>query len=138
MNKFVDYLINLVLVAAIGLILLFVLGLLGFFIKAHAAGSEHQWWECQHNGTILCCSIADGHAISPIDWRTVGDHYEVQIESRWWPVPNDKIINPADQCGVEPNEETRALPKVWYSYQRALTGEISNIWFYCAMRGVEE
>src|SRR5271165_6919389 len=103
-----------------------VTALTAFTQCVRAAPTEHQWWECQRNGSLSCCSVADGHTISPIDWQTVGDHYEVRIESRWWPVPNNKLINSANQCGPEPNEETRSLPKVWYAVSRALSGQIDN------------
>jgi|SRR6185312_2482535 hypothetical protein len=36
-----------------------------------------------------CCSIADCRAAES---RIVGDHYEVQIEGKWLPVPPDLIL----------------------------------------------
>jgi hypothetical protein len=47
----------------------------------------------QPGSGISCCSIAD---CRPVDYRTVGDHYEAYIEGEWRPVPPDKVLTRAD------------------------------------------
>jgi hypothetical protein len=47
----------------------------------------------QPGSGISCCSIAD---CRPVDYRTVGDHYEAFIEGEWRPVPPEKVLTRAD------------------------------------------
>src|SRR5271165_6605648 len=47
----------------------------------------------QPGSGISCCSIAD---CRPVDYRVVGDHYEVFIQGQWLPVPPDKVLTRAD------------------------------------------
>ncbi len=47
----------------------------------------------QPGSGISCCSIAD---CRPVDYRTVGDHYEAFIEGEWRAVPPEKVLTRAD------------------------------------------
>jgi hypothetical protein len=47
----------------------------------------------QPGSGISCCSIAD---CRPVDYRTVGDHYEAFIDGEWRAVPPEKVITRAD------------------------------------------
>jgi hypothetical protein len=57
--------------------------------------AQAPWFNSLHQpgSGISCCSIAD---CRPVDYRTVGDHYEAYIEGEWRPVPPDKVITRAD------------------------------------------
>lgn len=41
------------------------------------------------DGGGSCCSLAD---CRPRPYKTVGDHYEVDIDDQWMPVPPEKIL----------------------------------------------
>lgn len=102
-------------------------------------GPEHKWWECQQQPApshASCCSLADGHNVEPKDWRASADnsHFQVRIEGVWYDIPNDKLISGSVLCGVEPREETRDMPKVWYVRYNDMSGE-SRFEFLCAMPG---
>jgi len=43
----------------------------------------------QPGSGVSCCSIAD---CRQVDYRVAGGHYEAMIESRWMPVPDDKVL----------------------------------------------
>ena len=47
----------------------------------------------QPGSGVSCCSIAD---CRPVDYRTVGNHYEAYIEGEWLPVPPDKVLTRTD------------------------------------------
>ncbi len=47
----------------------------------------------QPGSGISCCSIAD---CRPVDYRTVGDHYEAFIDGEWRKVPPDKVLTRVD------------------------------------------
>ncbi len=81
-----------------------VVGLIGGFVLAaplHAAPppdadpAQAPWFNSlrQPGSGISCCSIAD---CRPVDYRTVGDHYEAYIEGEWRAVPPDKVLTRAD------------------------------------------
>ena len=44
----------------------------------------------RNDGKGTCCNLVD---CRPTQSRMVGDHYEVQVDGEWTPVPNDKINN---------------------------------------------
>jgi hypothetical protein len=100
---------------------------------------EHAWWECQHAPSgMLCCSIADGHVLRDDQWRLGKsadgkDIYQVQIDGKWIDVPPGATIQPAEQCGPEPDPVKRMAAKVWYS--PALPGFLQPT-IYCFMAGV--
>jgi hypothetical protein len=40
-----------------------------------------------------CCSMAD---CRPVEYRSVGDHYEALVGRRWIPVPPEKVLHRSD------------------------------------------
>lgn len=67
------------------------------------------WFDQLKSGKGLCCSDADGTAISDADWETRDGHYRVRIPDNqgnpeWVDVPDEAII-------TEPNRAGRTM--VW-------------------------
>jgi hypothetical protein len=62
------------------------------------------WFDQLKSGKGLCCSDADGSAISDADWETAGGHYRVRIDGEWVAVPDEAVI-------TEPNRAGRTM--VW-------------------------
>ncbi len=60
----------------------------------------NNWFDHLASGKGLCCSFADGFAVSDVDW----DHYRVRLENNWIDVPDDALI-------TEPNRAGRTM--VW-------------------------
>ena len=52
----------------------------------------------------LCCSDADGTAVSDADWEVKDGHYRVFVEGEWRDVPDSAVI-------TEPNRAGRTM--VW-------------------------
>lgn len=75
-------------------------------LEGRYAGSELKPWfdNLKSGGGALCCSDADGSAISDADWETKGGHYRVRIDNEWHDVPDDAVI-------TEPNRVGRTM--VW-------------------------
>jgi hypothetical protein len=70
-----------------------------------ASRSElNEWFNKLASGRGLCCSFADGFAISDVDWESKGGHYRVRLENNWIDVPDDALI-------TEPNLVGRTM--VW-------------------------
>src|SRR6266568_830307 len=44
----------------------------------------------RNDGKGTCCNLMD---CRPTQSRMVGDHYEVKVDGKWTPVPNDRINN---------------------------------------------
>jgi hypothetical protein len=77
--------------------------------KAHDdgryAGSPLKpWFDTLKSGRGLCCSVADGIAISDPDWDSKDGHYRVRLDGEWIVVPEDAVI-------TEPNRAGRTM--VW-------------------------
>jgi hypothetical protein len=60
-------------------------------------GVDHEPWHTEfysrlnrNDGQGSCCNLNDCRATQS---RRVGDHYEVKVDGKWTPVPNDKINN---------------------------------------------
>jgi hypothetical protein len=70
------------------------------------AGSPLKGWfdGLKSSSGALCCSDADGFAISDPDWDSKDGHYRVRLNGDWMTVPDDAVIN-------EPNRAGRAM--VW-------------------------
>jgi hypothetical protein len=69
----------------------------------------HDWFERQRSVSgAWCCDISDGHILSGDAWRSAGSSYEVQIDGRWYSVPDDTLRDPAGG----PNPTHQAI--VWY------------------------
>lgn len=85
-----------------------------------------QWFDQLQSGKGLCCSDADGTALSDIDWETKDGRYRVRIEGEWWSVPDDAVI-------IEPNLAGRTM--VWPIYYRSM-GKLDRIEIRCFMPGL--
>lgn len=85
----------------------------------------HSWFESLQSGKGPCCSVADGMALSDVDWETKDGHYRVRIEGQWWSVPDEALIK-------EPNRAGRTM--VWPIYYRALN-ELLRVEIRCFMPG---
>ena len=83
------------------------------------------WFDQLKSGKGLCCSDADGSALSDTDWETKDGHYRVRIEGQWWNVPDEAVI-------TEPNRAGRTM--VWPVYYRAI-GAPLTIEIRCFMPG---
>ncbi len=64
----------------------------------------NSWFNKLQSGRGLCCSFADGFAVSDVDWESKGGHYRVRLENNWIDVPDDALI-------TEPNRAGRTM--VW-------------------------
>jgi hypothetical protein len=62
------------------------------------------WFDGLKSGKGLCCSDADGIAISDPDWESKEGHYRVRLDGQWIMVPDDAVI-------TEPNRAGRTM--VW-------------------------
>lgn len=62
------------------------------------------WFDTLKSSKGLCCSDADGFALSDPDWDSKDGHYRVRIDGEWVIVPEDAVI-------TEPNRAGRTM--VW-------------------------
>jgi hypothetical protein len=62
------------------------------------------WFDGLKSGKGLCCSDADGFAVSDPDWESKDGHYRVRVDNEWVDVPDDAVI-------TEPNRYGRTM--VW-------------------------
>jgi hypothetical protein len=62
------------------------------------------WFDSLKSGRGLCCSFADGSAVSDVDWESKDGHYRVRLENNWIDVPDEALI-------TEPNRAGRTM--VW-------------------------
>jgi hypothetical protein len=70
----------------------------------YAGSPLKSWFDALKSGKGLCCSDADGFALSDPDWESKDGHYRVRIEGQWIVVPDDAVI-------TEPNRAGRTM--VW-------------------------
>jgi hypothetical protein len=99
---------------------------------------EHEWWECQRqadNPHQPCCSLTDGHVLSDRQWKVSENHYQVELEGRWFTVPDSAVIGTSKTCGAEPDADDRQTAKVWYAPNRAYDGSIMAVTWYCFLPG---
>lgn len=70
------------------------------------AGSLLKPWfdQLKNKNGDLCCSDADGTAVSDADWRSKDGHYQVFLEGVWQDVPDIAVV-------TEPNRTGRTM--VW-------------------------
>jgi hypothetical protein len=89
---------------------------------AHDPGHPelNEWFNRLQSGRGLCCSSADGFAVSDVDWESKDGHYRVRLENKWIDVPDDALI-------TEPNRTGRTM--VWPSRFN------SKIFIRCFMPG---
>jgi hypothetical protein len=64
----------------------------------------NSWFDNLASGKGLCCSFADGMALSDVDWESANGHYRVRLDGQWIDVPDDAVI-------TEPNRAGRTM--VW-------------------------
>ena len=61
---------------------------------AHDPGHPelNSWFDNLKSSKGLCCSFADGFAVSDVDWESKGGHYRVRLENNWIDVPDEALI----------------------------------------------
>lgn len=91
----------------------------------YAGSPLKEWFNHLASGKGLCCSDADGTALSDVDWETKDGHYRVRLEDQWWNVPDDAVI-------TEPNRAGRTM--VWPIYYHN-HGAVDRIEIRCFMPG---
>ena len=57
------------------------------------------WFDSLRSGRGLCCSDADGSAVSDVDWESKDGHYRVRLEGQWIDVPDDAVITVPNRAG---------------------------------------
>jgi hypothetical protein len=62
------------------------------------------WFDTLASKKGLCCSDADGTALSDVDWETKDGRYRVRLDGDWHNVPDDAVV-------TEPNRAGRTM--VW-------------------------
>jgi hypothetical protein len=88
----------------------------------YAQSPLKNWFDnLRSNGGTLCCSDADGTALSDVDWEAKDGHYRVRIDGAWYDVPDRAVI-------LEPNRAGRTM--VWPYYTE---GKVHHI--NCFMPG---
>ena len=70
----------------------------------YAGSPLKPWFDTLKSSKGLCCSDADGFAVSDPDWESKDGHYRVRLEGEWVMVPDDAVI-------TEPNRAGRTM--VW-------------------------
>jgi hypothetical protein len=68
----------------------------------YAASPLKPWFDQLKSGKGLCCSDADGTALSDVDWESKNGKYRVRLGGEWIVVPDDAVIS-------EPNRAGRAM-----------------------------
>jgi hypothetical protein len=91
----------------------------------YAASPLKPWFDHLSSGKGLCCSDADGTALSDVDWESREGRYRVRIEGQWIDVPDEAVI-------TEPNRAGRTM--VWPIYYRS-EGSAVRIEIRCFMPG---
>lgn len=80
-----------------------IIGLISVFLCVPSGAQEgyygvgHDRWHMEfysklnrNDGQGTCCNLMD---CRPTQSRMIGNHYEVKVDGKWMPVPNDKINN---------------------------------------------
>lgn len=57
------------------------------------------WFDSLSSGRGPCCSDADGYALSDVDWRNDGGHYQVLIDGAWLEVPDEAVVKVPNRVG---------------------------------------
>src|SRR3979411_3502272 len=70
----------------------------------YAGSPLKPWFDTLKSSKGLCCSDADGFAVSDPDWESKDGHYRVRLEGEGGMVPDDAVI-------PEPNRAGRTM--VW-------------------------
>ena len=85
---------------------------------AHDAGHPEldEWFNRLASGKGLCCSFADGFAVSDVDWESKDGHYRVRLDGEWVDVPDEALIT------------NRTAPaELWFGPTRPIAGPIIRI-----------
>jgi hypothetical protein len=108
---------------AIAGFIFFVVLILSMIPKAHSrdngqyAGSPNKaWFDSLRSVKGPCCSDADGHVLTDVDWESHDGHYRVRIDGEWWDVPDEAVLQ-------QPNRDGRTI--VWPMYQSFFGGNLS-------------
>jgi len=70
----------------------------------YAKSELKPWFDRLQSSKGLCCSDADGFAVSDPDWESHDGRYRVRLDGEWIDVPDDAVI-------TEPNRAGRTM--VW-------------------------
>jgi hypothetical protein len=57
------------------------------------------WFDTLKSSKGLCCSDADGFAVSDPDWESKDGHYRVRLDGTWVDVPEDAVITGPNLAG---------------------------------------
>jgi hypothetical protein len=57
------------------------------------------WFDKLASGRGLCCSDADGTALSDVDWESKDGHYRVRLGGEWIDVPDDALVTVPNRAG---------------------------------------
>jgi hypothetical protein len=58
------------------------------------------WFDSLKSGKgFLCCSDADGTAVSDVDWESKDGHYRVRLGGQWIDVPDDALVTVPNRAG---------------------------------------
>lgn len=94
----------------------------------YAASPLKPWFDTLKSAKGLCCSDADGFAVSDPDWETKGGHYRVRLDGQWVDVPDDAVI-------TEPNRAGKTMVWPVYYNDSVARGTIRTIEIRCFLPG---
>jgi hypothetical protein len=118
-----------ILVACVAIVVLLLSSRVFVFARdvdgRYAESPLKPWFNQLSSKKGLCCSDADGTALSDVDWKSNDTHYRVYLEEQWVDVPDDAVI-------TEPNRAGRTM--VWPIYYRS-AGQPVRVEIRCFMPG---
>jgi hypothetical protein len=66
----------------------------------YAQSPLKSWFDrLKSSGGSLCCSDADGTALSDVDWDSKDGAYRVRIDGEWYDVPDAAVIKEPNRAG---------------------------------------
>ena len=65
----------------------------------YATSPLKPWFDTLKSGKGLCCSNADGRAVSDPDWESRDGHYRVRLDGEWIDVPDEAVIKEPNRAG---------------------------------------
>jgi hypothetical protein len=67
---------------------------------AKSTPEMQEWFNNLKSGKgFLCCSDADGTAVSDVDWESKDGHYRVRLGGQWIDVPDDALVTVPNRAG---------------------------------------
>src|SRR5260370_41934511 len=81
----------------------------------YAGSPLKPWFDTLKSGKGLCCSDADGFAVSDPDWESKDGRYRVRLEGEWIMVPDDAI----SRSQIAPVERWSCRSKACWGFQSA-------------------